>query len=210
MAASVGYCARMHVLFLCSGNVCRSPIAERLTRAFAVEHDRTDLTAESAGVRALVGFPIEPVAADVIEGLGASAADFRARRLRPDMIEGADLVLGMTERIRDRATDLVPDASDRVFTLREASSLAVQAGVGTVAELAGARGRYSIDDENINDPVGLKAHAAAMVGDRIADALLPLLHALAESDPVHTQEVEPTLIRRFVVGGATHRQGIDN
>ncbi|NLE81352.1 MAG: low molecular weight phosphatase family protein [Rhodococcus sp.] len=191
----------MHVLFLCSGNVCRSPIAERLTRAFAVEHGRTDLTAESAGVRALVGFPIEPFAADVIEGLGASASLFKARRLRPDMIEHADLVLGMTERIRDHAADLVPDAAHRVFTLREASSLAARADATTVAGLAGARGRYSIDHEDIADPVGLKSEAVARVGDRIADALLPLLHALAQSEPLHTPVVEPRLTRSFVSGG---------
>ncbi|GAF48449.1 arsenate reductase/protein-tyrosine-phosphatase family protein [Rhodococcus wratislaviensis] len=169
----------MHVLFVCSGNVCRSPIAERLTHAYAHAHDLPHLTAESAGVRALVGFPIEPVAARVIEGLGASADGFRARRLRPEMIKRADLVLAMTEQIRDRSMELLLGTSHCTFTLREARRIATDTGARTVAELAVARREYGeIDDANISDPVGLGEAAFTQVGDRIAAELMPLLDAL--------------------------------
>ncbi|WAM13826.1 arsenate reductase/protein-tyrosine-phosphatase family protein [Rhodococcus sp. JS3073] len=169
----------MHVLFVCSGNVCRSPIAERLTHAYAHAHDLPHLTAESAGVRALVGFPIEPVAARVIEGLGASADGFRARRLLPEMIKRADLVLAMTEQIRDRSMELLLGTSHCTFTLREARRIATDTGARTVAELAVARREYGeIDDANISDPVGLGEAAFTQVGDRIAAELMPLLDAL--------------------------------
>ncbi|WP_370183200.1 low molecular weight phosphatase family protein [Rhodococcus wratislaviensis] len=169
----------MHVLFVCSGNVCRSPIAERLTHAYAHAHDLPHLTAESAGVRALVGFPIEPVAARVIEGLGASADGFRARRLRPEMIKRADLVLAMTEQIRDRSMELLLGTSHCTFTLREARRIATDTGARTVAELAVARREYGeIDYANISDPVGLGEAAFTQVGDRIAAELMPLLDAL--------------------------------
>ncbi|TQC45839.1 low molecular weight phosphatase family protein [Rhodococcus sp. WS4] len=169
----------MHVLFVCSGNVCRSPIAERLTHAYAAAHDLPHLTAESAGVRALVGFPIEPVAARVIEGLGASADGFRARRLRPEMIKRADLVLAMTEQIRDRSMELLLGTSHCTFTLREARRIAADTGARTVAELAVARRDYgSVDEPNISDPVGLAESAFTAVGDRIAAELMPLLDAL--------------------------------
>ncbi|MFD9666923.1 low molecular weight phosphatase family protein [Rhodococcus sp. NPDC059968] len=191
----------MHVLFVCSGNVCRSPIAERLTHAYALARDLPHLTAESAGVRALVGFPIEPVAARVIEGLGASADGFRARRLRPEMIKHADLVLAMTEQIRDRSMELLLGTSHCTFTLREARRIATDTGVRTVAELAVARREYgAIDDANISDPVGLGEAAFTQVGDRIAAELIPLLDALdlgsgtkrqPEPELEHEPEPEP-------------------
>ena len=191
----------MHVLFVCSGNVCRSPIAERLTHAYALAHGLPRLTAESAGVRALVGFPIEPVAARVIEGLGASADGFRARRLRPEMIKRADLVLAMTEQIRDRSMELLLGTSHCTFTLREARRIATDTGARTVAELAVARREYGeIDDANISDPVGLGEAAFAQVGDRIAGELMPLLDTLdlgsgtkrePEPEPEPEREPEP-------------------
>ncbi|ANS29746.1 protein-tyrosine-phosphatase [Rhodococcus opacus] len=191
----------MHVLFVCSGNVCRSPIAERLTHAYALAHGLPHLTAESAGVRALVGFPIEPVAARVIEGLGASADGFRARRLRPEMIKCADLVLAMTEQIRDRSMELLLGTSHCTFTLREARRIATDTGARTVAELAVVRRGYGeIDDANISDPVGLGEAAFAQVGDRIAAELMPLLDALdlgsgtkrvPEPEPEPESEPEP-------------------
>ncbi|AWK71928.1 low molecular weight phosphatase family protein [Rhodococcus oxybenzonivorans] len=169
----------MHVLFVCSGNVCRSPIAERLTRAYAVDRGISHLTAESAGVRALVGFPIEPIAARVVEGLGASADGFTARRLRPEMIKRADLVLAMTEQLRDRSMELVLGTSHCTFTLREAHRIARDTGARTVAELAVARRDYGpIENPNISDPVGLSEAAFTQVGDQIAASLMSLLDVL--------------------------------
>ncbi|BAH49476.1 putative protein-tyrosine-phosphatase [Rhodococcus opacus B4] len=182
----------MHVLFVCSGNVCRSPIAERLTHAYALAHDLPHLTAESAGVRALVGFPIEPVAARVIEGLGASVDGFRARRLRPEMIKRADLVLAMTEQIRDRSMELLLGTSHCTFTLREARRIATDTGARTVAELAVARRDYgTVDEPNISDPVGLAESAFTEVGDRIAAELIPLLDALDLDSGTTWSEPEP-------------------
>lgn len=170
----------VHVLFVCNGNVCRSVIAERLTRAVAVEHDLRQLTAESAGTRALVGFPVEPRAAQAITGLGADPSNFRARRLKPEMIDKADLVLAMTEQIRDQAIEMDSGAGPRTFTLLEAQRIAHVTGARTIGELHQARSDLSlVGRENIADPVGLSAQAFCEVGDSIAEALIPLLLTLA-------------------------------
>ncbi|MBL1077934.1 low molecular weight phosphatase family protein [Nocardia sp. 2] len=183
----------MHVLFVCSGNVCRSVIAERLTLAVAAEHGLQELTAESAGVRALVGFPVEPLAAQTIEGLGGDAANFKARRLKPDMVHRADLVLTMTEQIRDQVRDLVPEAVARTFTLLEAYRIAKVSGARSVVGLHAARDDLAyVGRENIADPVGLSPHAFCEVGDRIAEALVPLLLALhAHQHPQATIHPRP-------------------
>ncbi|RDI65449.1 arsenate reductase/protein-tyrosine-phosphatase family protein [Nocardia pseudobrasiliensis] len=169
----------MHVLFVCTGNVCRSVIAERLTRAMAAEHGLSDLTAESAGTRALVGFGVEPLAAKTITGLGGDADGFKARKLKPDMIERADLVLAMTEHIRDDIMKLDPPAAARTFTLLEAHRIAKVSGARTISEIDRARNDLAlVGRENIADPVGLSEEKYCEVGDRIAEALVPLLLAL--------------------------------
>ncbi|AYF78207.1 low molecular weight phosphatase family protein [Nocardia yunnanensis] len=169
----------MHVLFVCSGNVCRSVIAERLTLAVAAEHGLQELSAESAGVRALVGFPVEPLAAQTIVGLGGNADNFKARRLKADMVHRADLVLTMTDKIRDQVRDLVPEALPRTFTLLEAYRIAKVSGARSVVGLHAARDDLAyVGRENIADPVGLSPQQYCDVGDRIAEALVPLLLAL--------------------------------
>lgn len=181
----------MHVLFVCNGNVCRSVIAERLTRALAVEHGLTGLTAESAGPRALVGFPAEPLAAQAIAGLGADHTDFKARRLRAEMIDRADLVLAMTEQLRDHCAELGFGAAPRTFTLLEAHRIAKVTGARSIAELHGARDNLArVGRENIADPVGLSPESFCEVGDRIAEALVPLLLALAPHEQTRPPEDE--------------------
>ncbi|MEV0710564.1 low molecular weight phosphatase family protein [Nocardia aurea] len=178
----------MHVLFVCNGNVCRSVIAERVARAVAAEHRLPGLTAESAGTRALVGFPVEPLAAQTITGLGADPAGFRARKLKPEMIDRADLVLAMTEQLRDQAAALAFGAAPRTFTLLEAHRIAKVTGARTIAELHRSRDNLSlVGRENIADPVGLSEAAFCEVGDRIAEALVPLLLALAPHEPTHRE-----------------------
>ncbi|MFD0000001.1 low molecular weight phosphatase family protein [Nocardia sp. NPDC127526] len=169
----------MHVLYVCSGNVCRSVIAERLTLAVAAEHGLQELSAESAGVRALVGFPVEPLAAQTITGLGGDPNGFKARRLKADMVHRADLVLTMTEKIRDQVRELVPEALPRTFTLLEAYRIAKVSGARSVVGLHAARDDLAyVGRENISDPVGLSAQAYCEVGDAIADAVVPLLLAM--------------------------------
>ncbi|RJO69219.1 low molecular weight phosphatase family protein [Nocardia panacis] len=193
----------MHVLFVCNGNVCRSAIAERLTRAVAVEHRLFGLTAESAGTRALVGFPIEPLAAQAIVGLGGAAGDFAARRLRPEMIDRADLVLAMNRQLRDHCIESAWGAGPRTYTLLEAARIAKVTGARTIEELHRARNDLSmVGREGIADPVGLSAAAYCEVGDRIAEALVPLLLALAPVEQTHLSEGGPGLAIRPARGRA--------
>ncbi|MFB7879125.1 MULTISPECIES: arsenate reductase/protein-tyrosine-phosphatase family protein [unclassified Nocardia] len=176
----------MHVLFVCNSNVCRSVIAERLTWAFAADNGLSGLTAESAGTRALVGFPAEPLAAETIVGLGGELGGFTARKLRPEMVDRADLVLTMTESLREQVTALSFGVAARTFTLPEAHRIAKVTGAKSIAALHRARNDLAyVGRENIADPIGLSPQAFVEVGDRIAESLFPLLAALA---PHHRAE----------------------
>ncbi len=190
----------MHVLFVCTGNICRSPIAERLTVAFAETEQEAlggVMTASSAGTAAVVGHPMEPSAQLVLTGLGGSADGFTARQLVVEDIAPADLVLTMTRRHRAAVLQLAPRMMSRTFTLREAASLlpAVDTGslasepdlesrgrqlTGAMAQLrAGRIAQQGRQGDDILDPIGGDLQKFQRVGDAIAGTLVPLLGALA-------------------------------
>ncbi|WP_227000799.1 arsenate reductase/protein-tyrosine-phosphatase family protein [Protaetiibacter intestinalis] len=111
---------------MCTGNICRSPQAERLLIA---EFERRGLSGavevSSAGVAALVGEPMTEQAAAQTIGYGGNPSGHVARRLADPMVEQADLVLTMERTHRADVVRLVPRASRYAFTLPEFARLAV-------------------------------------------------------------------------------------
>jgi len=169
----------MRILYVCTGNICRSPTAERLTVAYAAEAGRDDLSAHSAGTRAMVGYGMEPTAALVLQQLGGDPTGFAARRITPAVAEDADLIITMSERQRGKVIQLAPRKMRVTFTLPEAARVHSESGAQTVAELATARAQSSAPGpEDIVDPIGRDEETFVAVGTEIADLLLPLLAGL--------------------------------
>ena len=83
------------VLFVCTANVCRSPMAQAVFDALA-EDGNLPFQASSAGTAALEGRPMAPNAVEALEEVGIYPGVHRARRVREAMVEGAELVLAMT------------------------------------------------------------------------------------------------------------------
>lgn len=175
-------------------------MAERLTLAYATQEREAlggVLTASSAGTAALVGHPMERSAQLVLAGLGGTADGFRARQLDESDIQAADLVFTMTRRQRAAVLQLGPRMMARTFTLREAASLLQGVDVSrfageldlairgqhlasTLAQLRGGRiVQRDRQRDDISDPIGGDLDKFQRVGDAIAQALLPLLGALA-------------------------------
>ncbi|MCD2112969.1 protein tyrosine phosphatase [Rhodococcus sp. C26F] len=169
----------MRILYVCTGNICRSPTAERLTTAYAAEAGRDDLSAHSAGTRAMVGYGMEPTAALVLQQLGGDPDGFAARRITPQIAEDSDMIITMSERHRAKVIQLAPRRMRVTFTLREAARLQNATGARTIAELTTARAQMSAPGpEDIVDPIGRDEETFVTVGSEIADLLLPLLAAL--------------------------------
>lgn len=93
------------VLFVCAGNICRSPLAEAIARRLAGERGLS-VEFESAGVSALDGGPATPEALQVAREHGLDLGWFTSRSLTQEAVRDADLVLAMTATQRDRARDL--------------------------------------------------------------------------------------------------------
>lgn len=165
----------MQVLFVCTGNICRSPTAERLAAAYAHEH-ALDITTASAGTNAVIGHPVHSDAEQILETLGGDGTGFAARQLSPKIAQGADLIVTMTAAHRDRVLELAPTKLKRTFTLPEAATLATEFGAQTVADLSDLRphlaGR-SVPD--VPDPIGQNLDVFATVGRQIADLLPAVL-----------------------------------
>lgn len=113
----------MRVLMVCTGNICRSPAAERLARHWW-DQDGQGFQITSAGVGALVGEPINLTMAHELLLDGVDTSQFRARQADASDVGRADLILGMTARHRRVLVALAPAATKRTFTLREFARLA--------------------------------------------------------------------------------------
>lgn len=85
----------MRVLFVCTGNTCRSPIAEALARRFAAERNLSDLEVGSAGTAAWDGAPASDGALLVAMERSLDLSTHRARLLTRDLVSGSDLILAM-------------------------------------------------------------------------------------------------------------------
>jgi protein-tyrosine-phosphatase len=93
------------VLFVCTGNTCRSPLAEAIGRRVAEERG-LDAEFASAGIDALVGQPASDRAVEVAAARGANLATHRSRTLTRTLLDDYDLVLVMEPWQRDVAESL--------------------------------------------------------------------------------------------------------
>src|ERR1051325_8611066 len=105
------------VLFICTGNVCRSPMAEGIFRQ-AVS-GRGNYRVVSAGLGASDGQPPSAYAVEAVRELGIDISNQRSRMLTPEMVQHADYIFGMTHSHVDTVTLLYPQAAEKTFLLRE-------------------------------------------------------------------------------------------
>ena len=110
----------MHVLFVCTGNICRSPMGELMFPLFF--HDDS-ITTDSAGVQGLIDSPIDPSSARLMQMDGIDTSAFRSKRLTPQLAMGSDLVLCFTERQRQKIIELAPRMRSRTFLLTDFADL---------------------------------------------------------------------------------------
>ncbi len=189
--------AEFDILVVCVGNICRSPLAERVLALRL--HDllgegAAAISVSSAGVLALAGHPMDDLAAEQLRELGGSAEGFVARQWDSSMSESADLVLTATRELRSRVLEDTPRALRRTFTIPEFAALVtsdlfrdrrVTSAADLVRRAATWRGSLGLDAFDVPDPFGqsrrFHADVAQMV-DRDCTAIARALVGALLSD----------------------------
>jgi len=80
----------MRVLFICTGNICRSPMGELLFRTYT---QGTSLEVGSAGTHSLAGHSIDPSSKALMDAVGINSSQFRSTQLTQDIADNSDLIL---------------------------------------------------------------------------------------------------------------------
>jgi protein-tyrosine phosphatase len=114
--------ATFKVIFVCTGNICRSPMAEQMLIQKA-EKNKLPIKVVSAGVMAMTGDPMTPQSADAMTKRGFTPTKHISQDLTPKLLEEADLVLTATLDHRGEIARMLPKASKYSFTIDEFARL---------------------------------------------------------------------------------------
>jgi protein-tyrosine phosphatase len=177
------------VLVVCTGNICRSPLGERLLTA---RQGLAPMSVASAGTAALVGRGIDAPSALVLRELGGDPTGHSARRLTRDLANASDLILTAETSHRSTLLQAEPALFRRTFTLREfarlgagldplteqASEAALRKRVLVVAEQRGWVEPAAPGQDEIGDPFGGGLDTARLIGAQIATAVDGVLFAM--------------------------------
>jgi len=137
------------LLFVCTGNVCRSPMAEYLLRERLGGDGAWEV--RSAGLAALSGMPASAAAVATLRESGIGLGSHRSRPLTRELIDAASLIVVMTAGHRNQVTALSPRAIEKTFLLSTFNAAA--------------------NASDIDDPIGLSLVSYRGVRDEIVAAL---------------------------------------
>ncbi len=150
------------ILFLCTGNVCRSPMAEGLFR-HAVQ-GRGDFQVLSAGLGAVDGQPPTPHSVQAMKEVGLDISRQRSRALTAELVRSADLILGMTHSHTDTVGLLYPHAAEKTFLLREFDET------------------LEPYEKDISDPIGSPYHVYVECRDQIEQGIVTLIKFMEQNN----------------------------
>jgi protein-tyrosine phosphatase len=181
------------ILVVCTGNICRSPIAEGLLRkALTSGFGAGAPSVSSAGVWGVIGSGATPEAVAAAEERGVDIRNHVARRVSGMPPIDDDLVLGMAREHRDALVDLDERLRDRTFTLKEFVRLVESLPPaddgdpsvslrGRVAQAAAARAdgfSGNPHDEDVVDPLGLPMQSYRAVAWELDEWITRLVDGL--------------------------------
>src|SRR5215831_14913809 len=150
------------VLFVCTGNVCRSPMAEGIFR-HAV-HGRGDYRVFSAGLGAMEGQPPSHYGVQAVRELGIDISGQRSRMLTPELVQQADYIFGMTHSHVDTVMLLYPQAAEKTFLLREFDET------------------LDTFEKDISDPIGGSYEVYVNCRDQIEQGIVSVLRFIEMGD----------------------------
>jgi len=153
------------VLLVCTGNTCRSAMAEGVLSSMLPEARRGTIRVESAGTAGLVGAPASDHALDVCGDRGVDISEHRSQALTPEVAARADLILAMTHGHVQQIVAISPESAGRTFLLSEFAD-------GS--------------DVDVPDPIGAPRdeyeHACEMIAGYLAKSLPTIVRLAGEEE----------------------------
>ena len=162
-AESAAMSAPKHVLFVCTGNTCRSPLAEGLFRQATV--GRTDFTVSSAGIAATKGTPASRETQHILKQRGAPLTGFKSRPVTATILQAATHVFAMTTGHIAALETRFPEHAAKLFLVREFAGMTDK--------------RHGTD---VPDPIGMGIAAYEEVA-KLLDAAIPSIIAYIDQTP---------------------------
>jgi len=169
------------ILFICTGNVCRSPMAEGLFREAV--RGRGQFRVLSAGLGALDGQPPTPHSVRAMRELGIDISSQRSRMLTSDLVRQADYIFGMTHSHVETVALMYPQMAEKAFLVREFDE--------------------TLDpyEKDISDPIGGSYQVYVNTRDQIEQGIASLLHFMEQHNVLHgPQATAGTAIAKFALG----------
>jgi RpiB/LacA/LacB family sugar-phosphate isomerase len=168
------------VLFICTGNICRSPMAEGIFRH--IMKGRRDIQVMSAGIGAMEGQAPSPYAVQAVRELGIDISKQRSRQLTADLVQEADYIFGMTHSHVDTVMLLYPYAAEKTFLLREFDDT------------------LDVFEKDISDPIGGSYEVYAYCRDQIEQGIATLLRFINQGEAPGVAEPVATPSVLFALG----------
>jgi protein-tyrosine phosphatase len=178
------------VLFVCTGNICRSPTAEALARRELARYPGVPIQVSSAGSHALEGNPPASRSLLAASARGASLERHCARELTRRRVRAADLVLCMAAEHRPFVLSYDRSAANRTFVLATFARVATQwdwlaTSPAELVALAAGHAREQ-DGDDVVDPLGHPAEVYAACAERLDSLVTPVIATLVKTMPVGT------------------------
>ncbi|MHC1765165.1 MAG: ribose 5-phosphate isomerase B [Verrucomicrobiia bacterium] len=168
------------ILFVCTGNVCRSPMAEGLFRHAVKGNSKYRVI--SAGVGAVDGQPPSPHAVRALKELGIDISRQRSRMLSADLVREADYIFGMTHGHVDAVTLLFPQAAEKTFLLREFDET------------------LDVFEKDISDPIGGSYEVYLNCRDQIEQGIASMLNFIEQTSQGPSPTGESPQLHQIAVG----------
>ena len=149
-----------NILFVCLGDICRSPFAQGLFTKLADQKGHNGVHAESAGLIALPGNSATFLAQKVAAEYGVDLADHQAQLVSEKLVAESDMILVMEKLHKEALLTDFPMAADKVFLIRHFA-------------------RFGSRNRGVADPYGLNYDAYRFCFLDIEDAVLGLLEFLS-------------------------------